>query len=98
MSDKPDAIVLRTDALLRELEMVRDIPMRIAIEVGRMRISVRELLKLSPGAVIELKKPAGDPFDVCVNGVQIAQGEVLMVEQAASVRILEMPRQMGLGA
>lgn len=98
MSEKQDALAVRTNAMLRELGPVHDIPMHIAIEVGRMRLRVRDLMKLSQGAVIELKKPAGEPFDICVNGVPVARGEVIIVEQSSGVRIIEVQKPGGLDA
>ena len=98
MSDKPEeALTVRADAVLRELGPVHDIPLQIAIEVGRMRLRVRDLMKLAAGNVIELKKPAGEPFDICVNGLQVARGEVIMVEQSSGVRIIEVQKPGSLG-
>jgi len=97
MSDKPEALAVRADAVLRELGPVHDIPLQIAIEVGRMRLRVRDLMKLAAGNVIELKKPAGEPFDICVNGLQVARGEVIMVEQSSGVRIIEVQKPGSLG-
>ena len=96
MSDKQNAVAIRTDAMLRELGPVFDIPLRVAIEVGRLRLRVRELMKLGPGSVIELKKPAGEPFDICINGTQVARGEVITVEQSSGVRIIEVQKPGGL--
>jgi flagellar motor switch protein FliN len=96
MTDNQNAIALRTDAMLRELAQVHDVPLQIAIEVGRLRLRVRDLIKLAPGSVIELKKPAGEPFDICINGVQVARGEVISVEQSSGVRIIEVQKPGGL--
>lgn len=87
---------MRADEMLRELAPVQDIPLQIAIEVGRMRLRVRDLLKLSANSVIELKKPAGEPFDICINGMQVARGEVIVVEQSSGVRIIEIQKPGGL--
>lgn len=87
---------MRGDEMLRELAPVQDIPLQIAIEVGRMRLRVRDLLKLSANSVIELKKPAGEPFDICINGMQVARGEVIVVEQSSGVRIIEIQKPGGL--
>jgi flagellar motor switch protein FliN len=91
MTQKPDA-ANRAEALLRELAPVHDIPLQVAVEVGRLRICVRDLMKLSVDSVIELKKPAGEPFDICVNGVPVARGEVIVVEQLSGVRIVEIQK------
>jgi flagellar motor switch protein FliN/FliY len=97
MSDQPEALAIRTDAVLRELGPVHDIPLQISIEVGRMRLRVRDLMKLAAGNVIELKKPAGEPFDICVNGMHVARGEVIVVEQSSGVRIIEVQKPGSLG-
>jgi flagellar motor switch protein FliN/FliY len=95
MSDKQTALAVRTDSLLRELSGVYDVPLYIAIEVGRLRLRVRDLIKLTPGSVIELRKPAGEPFDICINGVPVARGEVITVEQSSGVRIIEVQKPVG---
>jgi flagellar motor switch protein FliN/FliY len=92
MSEKTEALAVRADAMLRELGQVQDIPLQVAIEVGRMRLRVRDLMKLAPDSVIELKKPAGEPFDICINGTPVARGEVIIVEQSSGVRIIEVQK------
>jgi flagellar motor switch protein FliN/FliY len=89
---KPDALTVRTDALLRELLPVYDIPLQVAVEVGRVRLRVRDLIKLAVDSVIELKKPAGEPFDISINGLTVARGEVIMVEHLSGVRIVEVQK------
>jgi flagellar motor switch protein FliN/FliY len=89
MTDKPDALALRTQAMLRDLASLHDIPLTISIEIARIRLSVRELMRLRPSQVLELKKPAGEPLDICINGSQVARGEVIVVEQTSGVRIIE---------
>jgi flagellar motor switch protein FliN len=95
MSDTQNALTARTDAMLRELATVYDVPVHLTIEVGRLRLRVRDLLRLVPGSIIELRKPAGEPFDICINGVQVARGEVINVEQSSAVRIVEVPKPGG---
>jgi len=95
MSEKQNALAVRTDTMLRALSVVYDVPLYIAIEVGRLRLRVRDLIKLAPGSVIELRKPAGEPFDICINGVQVARGEVITVEQSSGVRIIEVLKPVG---
>jgi flagellar motor switch protein FliN/FliY len=98
MSEKQDAVALRTNAMLRELDPVHDIPMYVSIEVGRIRLRVRDLIRLTPGTVLEVKKPAGEPFDICVNGVPVARGEVIIVEQSSGVRIIEIQKPGSMSA
>jgi len=97
MSENQDALAVRADAMMRELGQVHDIPLQVAIEVGRIRLRVRDLIKLAPNSVIELKKPAGEPFDICINGTPVARGEVIIVEQSSGVRIIEVQKPGGLG-
>jgi len=86
---KQDAVALRTDALLRELAPFYDVPVKIAVEVGRLQLRVRDLVKLAADSVVELKRPAGEPFDVSINGLSVARGEVIVVENLAGVRLVE---------
>jgi flagellar motor switch protein FliN/FliY len=73
----------------REMAALHDIPMTISIEVGRLKLPVKELLRLVPASVLDLKKVAGEPFEVAINGRIVARGEVVMVEQSSGVRIVE---------
>ena len=97
MSEKPDSVAVRANAVLRELASVHDIPLHVAIEVGRLRLRVRDLMRLGPNSVIELKKPAGEPFDICINNVPVARGDVIMVEQSTGVRIIEVQKPGAMG-
>jgi flagellar motor switch protein FliN/FliY len=76
-------------ALPRGLDMLHDVEMEVSAELGRTRMSVRELLSLSPGAIVELDRAAGSPADLLVNGRLIAKGEVVVVEENFGIRITE---------
>ena len=73
----------------QNLEVVLDIPVRLSMEVGNTNISIRKLLKLNKGSVVELSRLAGEPLDVMVNGTLIAQGEVVVVNEKFGVRLLD---------
>lgn len=73
-----------------DLERVMDIPVRISLEVGSATLSVRELVALNQGAVIELDRLAGEPLDVLVNGSLIAKGEVVVVDEQLGIRLTEL--------
>src|SRR4051794_6267853 len=88
MKDKQDAAAIR-NAQLRELAPLHDIPLQISIEIGRMKLKVRDLMKLVPNMVLELKKPAGEPLEICINSHYVARGEVIVVEQTSGIRIIE---------
>ena len=71
------------------LDMLHDVEMELSAELGRTRMSVRELLSLSPGAIVELDRAAGNPADLLVNGRLIARGEVVVVDENFGIRITE---------
>ncbi|MEO6080461.1 MAG: flagellar motor switch protein FliN [Steroidobacteraceae bacterium] len=69
--------------------VVLDVGVQLALEVGRAQMTIRELLALKPGSVIELGRPAGDPLDVYVNERLVAHGEVVMVNDRYGVRFTD---------
>lgn len=71
------------------LNLILDVSVTLALEVGRARMSVRDLLQLAPGAVVELDRLAGEPLDVLVNGVRIARGEVVVVNEKFGIRLTD---------
>jgi flagellar motor switch protein FliN/FliY len=71
------------------LNLILDVAVTLALEVGRARMSVRDLLQLTPGAVVELDRLAGEPLDVLVNGVRIARGEVVVVNEKFGIRLTD---------
>ncbi|MBO3740623.1 flagellar motor switch protein FliN [Actinoplanes flavus] len=73
----------------RGLDMLYDVEMEVSAELGRTRMSVRELLSLTPGAIVELDRAAGSPADLLVNGRLIARGEVVVVDENFGIRITE---------
>jgi flagellar motor switch protein FliN/FliY len=76
-------------AAARGLEMLHGVIMDVTVELGRARLSVRELLALSPGTVLELDRAAGSPADLLVNGRLIARGEVVVVDEDFGLRVTE---------
>ncbi|BDZ74579.1 MULTISPECIES: flagellar motor switch protein FliN [Methylophaga] len=72
-----------------DLDMVMDIPVTISMEIGRTRISIRNLLQLSQGSVVELDRLAGEPMDVLVNDTLIAHGEVVVVNDKFGIRLTD---------
>ena len=71
------------------IEMLRDVEMEVTCELGRTRMSVRQLLALAPGDVVELDRLAGSPADLLVNGTLLARGEVVVVDESFGLRITE---------
>lgn len=75
------------------IDMLRDVEMEITCELGRTRMSVRQLLALAPGDVVELDRLAGAPADLLVNGTLLARGEVVVVDESFGLRITEIVTQ-----
>jgi flagellar motor switch protein FliN/FliY len=77
------------DVQMSSIDMLRDVDLNVKIELGRARMMVEDVLKLSEGSVVELDKLAGDPVDVFVNDRLVARGEVLVLNDNFCVRINE---------
>ena len=71
------------------LDVILDIPVTIAMEIGRTKINIRNLLQLNQGSVVELDRLAGEPLDVLVNGTLIAHGEVVVVNEKYGIRLTD---------
>ena len=76
-------------AVSPELDLILDIPVTISMEVGSTSISIRNLLQLNQGSVIELDRLAGEPLNVLVNGTLIAHGEVVVVNEKFGIRMTD---------
>ena len=75
--------------IMNELDMILDIPVQISVELGRTKISIKSLLQLAHGSVVELDAMAGEPMSVYVNGTLIAQGEVVVVNDKFGIRLTD---------
>jgi len=71
------------------LDIILDIPVTISMEIGRTQISIRNLLQLNQGSVVELDRLAGEPMDVRVNGTLVAHGEVVVVNEKFGIRLTD---------
>lgn len=69
------------------IEMLMDLELPISVELGRVKMFVKDILELGPGSVVELNKFSGEPVDVFVNNKKFAEGEVVVVDQNFGVRI-----------
>jgi flagellar motor switch protein FliN/FliY len=87
--------------LPRGMEMILDIPLDVTVELGRVRMLIKDVLDLSSGSIVELDRVAGEPVDLLVNGRLIAKGEVVVIEDNFGIRITEIispaDRVAGLG-
>jgi flagellar motor switch protein FliN/FliY len=72
-----------------ELERLHDVPVELAVEIGRTRMTIRETLALGPGSIVSLDRLAGEPVDLLVNGKPIARGEVVVIDEEFGLRVTE---------
>ncbi|MBU3621853.1 flagellar motor switch protein FliN [Polynucleobacter sp. CS-Odin-A6] len=73
----------------KDLDFIRDIPVQLSVELGRTKISIKNLLQLAQGSIVELDAAAGDLMDILVNGTMIAKGEVVIVNEKFGIRLTE---------
>jgi flagellar motor switch protein FliN/FliY len=85
-NDKPLSAPIKENS---NLDFILDIPVTISMEIGRARISIRNLLQLNQGSVVELDRLAGEPMDVLVNGTLVAHGEVVVVNEKFGIRLTD---------
>ncbi len=71
------------------IELIKDVPLEVTVELGRTQKSINDILEFAPGTIIELDKIAGEPVDVLVNGKLVAKGEVVVIEENFGVRVTE---------
>ena len=71
------------------IDLLMDVPLQVSVKLGRRKMTVAEVLKLGPGAVLELAKPSGEALDIYVNDRLVAKGEAVMVGERYGVRITE---------
>lgn len=74
---------------VQSLDFILDIPLKVAVELGRTKMPIREILQLAQGSVVELSKFAGEPLEVLVNEKLIARGEVVVVNEKFGIRLTD---------
>lgn len=73
----------------QDLDLILDIPVKMTVELGRTKMTIKELLRLSQGSVVSLEGLAGEPLDILINDFLIAQGEVVVISDKFGVRITD---------
>jgi len=73
----------------RDMDLLLDIPLNVKAELGRTKMSIKDILKLKIGTVVELAKLVGEPMEVYINGLLIARGEVVVVNEKFGIRITD---------
>jgi flagellar motor switch protein FliN/FliY len=79
----------RGDADEGDLGLVLEVPVELAVEIGRTTMTIRETLAIAPGSIIALNRMAGEPVDLLVNGRRIARGEVVAIDEEFGLRVTE---------
>ncbi|MFA7669058.1 MAG: flagellar motor switch protein FliN [Burkholderiaceae bacterium] len=82
-------LVDTASAAQSDIDMIMDIPVQLTVELGRTRLTIRNILQLGQGSVVELDGLAGEPMDIFVNGYLIAQGEVVVVDDRYGIRVTD---------
>ncbi len=84
-----EAPVPEGEVSTRRLDLLLDVPLDVTVELGRNRMTIQDLLALSPGSVLELDKIAGEPLDIVVNDRLIARGEAVVINDKFGIRITD---------
>ena len=77
------------DVAMADLERLHDVPVELAVESGRTRMTIREALALGPGSIVTLNRASGQPVDLLVNGKPIARGEVVVIDEEFGLRVTD---------
>ncbi|WP_085523968.1 flagellar motor switch phosphatase FliY [Tuberibacillus sp. Marseille-P3662] len=77
----------------QNLNLLMDVPLKVTVELGRTKQTIRDVLNLSPGSIVELDKLAGEPVDILVNDKPVAKGEVVVIDENFGVRVTEILNQ-----
>lgn len=78
-----------SNSISNDIDFILDIPVQLTVELGRTKISIKNLLQLAQGSVVELNGMAGAPMDVLINGCIVAQGEVVVVNEKFGIRLTD---------
>ena len=80
-----------------DLTRLHDVPVELAVEIGRTHMTIRDALALGPGSIVTLNRLAGEPVDLLVNGKPIARGEVVVIDEEFGLRVTEVLAPKGGG-
>ncbi len=72
-----------------DLSVILDVPVTLALEVGRTKMTIRDLLRLNQGSVVELERAADEPMDLLVNGTLVASAEIVVVDENFGIRLID---------
>ena len=80
---------LAATVLQENIDLIKDVPLEVTVELGKTKKSIKEILEIAPGTIIELDKITGEPIDILVNGKLVAKGEVVVIEESFGVRVTD---------
>lgn len=86
----PIELLKQAQANPNNISLLFDIPVKLTVVLGRTTLTVRDVMELTRGSLIQLDRLAGEPVDIMMNGVAIAKGEVVVIDNVFSVRIVEL--------
>jgi flagellar motor switch protein FliN len=89
LTEAPLGVVALEAASSGDLSLVLDVPVEVAVEIGRTTMTIRETLAITPGSIVSLDRMAGEPVDLLVNGKRIARGEVVAIDEEFGLRVTE---------
>ena len=81
-----------------DLGRLRDVPVDLAVEIGRARMTVGQTLDLRPGSIVMLDRVSGEPVDLLVNGTRVARGEIVVIDETFALRVTEIVGESAAGA
>lgn len=96
VSEKTEEERKALNAITTELDQYLDIPLTVSTELGRAKITIRQILKLNAGNVVELEKLVGEPMEIYINGLLTARGEVVVVNERFGIRVTDVIDPMDL--
>jgi flagellar motor switch protein FliN/FliY len=88
VTETPAETTFRPD-VPEDFSLVLDVPVELAVEIGRTTMTIRETLAIGPGSIVALNKMAGEPVDLLVNGKRVARGEVVAIDEEFGLRVTE---------
>ncbi len=94
--EKTEEEVNVLESISKELDQYLDIPLTVSTELGRTKVTIKEILKFSEGNVIELNKLVGEPMEIFINGLLTARGEVVVVNERFGIRVTDVIDPMEL--
>ena len=72
-----------------DLDLILDIDLNVSVELGKVKMPVKDLLQLGQGSIVELAKSVGEPLDIYVNNTLIAKGEVVILDEKFGIRVAD---------